>query len=177
MEYFTYESELRLLCCRICQTMGTRKQVKLHLRSAPHSLNSQEISLAQEWASKHDIFEGQLEAHVNLPPRPDDAPPIAALGPLGTGGIRCEFIPEQSTSSRSNCPYVGTELRRIREHLRVKHDWDMELKGGRRSAAMTDEERSNSPWRTGVCYQRLFSSGPGSELFEVARGLNLRTIR
>ncbi|WKT53675.1 hypothetical protein QSH57_004259 [Fusarium oxysporum f. sp. vasinfectum] len=143
MEYFTYESELRLLCCRICQTMVTRKQVKLHLRSAPHSLNSQEISLAQEWASKHDIFEGQLEAHANLPPRPDDALPIAALGLPGTGGIRCEFIPERSTSSRPNCPYVGTELRRIREHLRVKHDWDMELKGGRRSAAMTDEERSN----------------------------------
>ncbi|KAI3571763.1 hypothetical protein IWW34DRAFT_585304, partial [Fusarium oxysporum f. sp. albedinis] len=91
--------------------------------------------------------------------------------------IRCEFIPERSTSSRSNCPYVGTELRRIREHLRVKHDWDMELKGGRRSAATTDEERSNSPWRTGVCYQRLFSSGPGSELFEVARGLNLEQSR
>jgi hypothetical protein len=72
---------------------------------------------------------------------------------------------------------VGAELRRIREHLRVKHDWDMELKGGRRSAAMTDEERSNSPWRTGVCYQRLFSSGPGSELFEVARGLNLEQSR
>ncbi|RKK77507.1 hypothetical protein BFJ71_g16731 [Fusarium oxysporum] len=170
-------SQLRLLCCRICQTMVTRKQVKLHLRSAPHSLNSQEISLAQEWASKHDIFEGQLEAHANLPPRPDDAPPIAALGPPGTGGIRCEFIPERSTSSRPNCPYVGAELRRIREHLRVKHDWEMELKGGRRSAAMTDEERSNSPWRTGVCYQRLFSSGPGSELFEVARGLNLEQSR
>ncbi|KAK2669968.1 Protein of unknown function DUF3505 [Fusarium oxysporum f. sp. vasinfectum] len=138
MEYFTYESELRLLCCRICQTMVTRKQVKLHLRSAPHSLNSQEISLAQE---------------------PDDATPIAALGPPGTGGIRC------------------TELRRIREYLRVKHDWDMELEGGRRSAATTDEERSNSAWRTGVCYQRLFSSGPGSELFEVARGLNLEQSR
>ncbi|KAM5359125.1 hypothetical protein ACJA88_015209 [Fusarium oxysporum] len=177
MEYFTYESEFRLLCCRICQTMVTQKQVKLHLRSAPHSLNIQEIRLAQEWASKHDVFEGQVEAHVNLPPRPDDAPPIAALGPPGTGGIRCEFIPERSTSSRSNCPYVGTELRRIREHLRVKHEWDMELKGGRRSAAITDEERSNSPWRTGVCYQRLFSSGPGSELFEVARGLNLEQSR
>ncbi|EXM14899.1 Protein of unknown function DUF3505 [Fusarium oxysporum f. sp. vasinfectum] len=156
MEYFTYESELRLLCCRICQTMVTRKQVKLHLRSAPHSLNSQEISLAQE---------------------PDDATPIAALGPPGTGGIRCKFIPERSTSSQSNCPYVGTELRRIREYLRVKHDWDMELEGGRRSAATTDEERSNSAWRTGVCYQRLFSSGPGSELFEVARGLNLEQSR
>ncbi|KAI3561796.1 hypothetical protein IWW34DRAFT_839405 [Fusarium oxysporum f. sp. albedinis] len=91
--------------------------------------------------------------------------------------FHCEFIPERSTSSRPNCPYVGAELRRIREHLRVKHDWDMELKGGRRSAAMTDEERSNSPWRTGVCYQRLFSSGPGSELFEVARGLNLEQSR
>ncbi|KAJ9413421.1 hypothetical protein QL093DRAFT_2473593 [Fusarium oxysporum] len=110
MEYFTYESEFRLLCCRICQTMVTQKQVKLHLRSAPHSLNIQEIRLAQEWASKHDVFEGQVEAHVNLPPRPDDAPPIAAL--------------ERSTSSRPNCPYVGAELRRIREHLRVKHDWD-----------------------------------------------------
>ncbi|RKK19457.1 hypothetical protein BFJ66_g15721 [Fusarium oxysporum f. sp. cepae] len=42
---------------------------------------------------------------------------------------------------------------------------------------MTDEERSNSPWRTGVCYQRLFSSRPGSELFEVARGLNLEQSR
>ncbi|KAH7459138.1 hypothetical protein FOMA001_g20251 [Fusarium oxysporum f. sp. matthiolae] len=88
MEYFTYESEFRLLCYRICQTMVTQKQVKLHLRSAPHSLNIQEIRLAQEWASKHDVFEGQVEAHVNLPPRPDDAPPIAALGPPGTGGIR-----------------------------------------------------------------------------------------
>jgi hypothetical protein len=72
---------------------------------------------------------------------------------------------------------VGTELRQIREHLRVKHNWDMELKGGRRSAAMTEEERSNSPWRTGVHYQRLFFSGPGSELFEVARGLNLEQSR
>jgi hypothetical protein len=95
---------------------------------ADGNLNIQEIRLAQQWASKHDVFEGQLEAHVNLPPRPDDAPPITALGPPGTGGIRCEFIPERSTSSRSNCPYVGTELRRIREHLRVKHDWDMELR-------------------------------------------------
>ena len=177
MEYFIYESELRLLCCRTCQTMVTRKQVKLHLRNAPHNLNSQEIKLAQEWASKCDIFEAQVEAHVNLPPRPDDAPPIVALGPPGTGGIRCEFIPEQSTLSQSDCPYVGAELRRIREHLRVKHNWDMELKGGRRSAAVTDKERSNSPWRTGVYYQRLFSSGPGSELFEVARGLNLEQSR
>jgi hypothetical protein len=47
MEYFIYESELRLLCCRTCQTMVTRKQVKLHLRSAPHNLNSREIKLAQ----------------------------------------------------------------------------------------------------------------------------------
>ncbi|KAF4336645.1 telomere-associated helicase [Fusarium beomiforme] len=89
------------------------------------------------------IFESQQEVQDNLPPRPDDAPPIAALGPPGAGGIRCEFIPERSTSSQSDCPYVGTELRRIREHLRIKHNWDMELKGGRRSAAMTEEERSN----------------------------------
>ncbi|KAH7190964.1 hypothetical protein BKA60DRAFT_433214, partial [Fusarium oxysporum] len=77
--------------------------------------------------------------HNNLLLRPDNALPSIALGPRVTGGIRCEFIPEQSTSSQSDCPYVGTELRRIREHLRVKHDWDMELKGGRRSAAMTEE--------------------------------------
>ncbi|KAJ9412455.1 hypothetical protein QL093DRAFT_2090830 [Fusarium oxysporum] len=123
--------------------MVTRKQVKLHLCSAPHNLNSQKIKLAQEWASKRDIFQGQLEAHVNVPPRPDDAPPIAASGLPGTGGIRYKFIPERSISSQSNCLYVGTELRRIREHLRVKHKWDIELKGGYRLAAMTDKERSN----------------------------------
>jgi hypothetical protein len=79
--------------------MVTQKQVTVHLRSKPHSLNIQEIRVAQEWASKHEVFEGQLEAHVNLPPRPDNAPPIAALGPPGIGGIRCEFILVQSTSS------------------------------------------------------------------------------
>jgi hypothetical protein len=42
---------------------------------------------------------------------------------------------------------------------------------------MAEEERSNSPWRTGVCYQRLSFCGLGSELFEVARGLNLEQSR
>ncbi|KAH7247620.1 uncharacterized protein BKA55DRAFT_478612, partial [Fusarium redolens] len=83
---------------------------------------------AQQWASNHEIFQSQQEAHDNLPPRPDHAPPIAGLGPPGTGAIRCEFIPEQSIS-QPNCRYVGTDLRRIREHLRVIHNWDLELKG------------------------------------------------
>ncbi|KAH7186848.1 hypothetical protein DER44DRAFT_614002, partial [Fusarium oxysporum] len=68
--------------------------------------------------------------------------------------------------------YVGTDWRRIREHVRVKHNWDTELK-----ANTAKGERSNSPWRTGVCYQRLFLRGLGSELFEVATGMNLEQSR
>jgi hypothetical protein len=101
-----------------------QKQVKLHLRSDQHHLGIEAVKVAQEWTSKHKVFESQQEVHDNLPPRPDDAPPIAALGPPGTGAIRYEFIPEQSTS-RPDCRYVGTDLRRIREHLRVEHNWDL----------------------------------------------------
>ena len=172
MEYFIYNPELQLLCCRSCRTMVTRRQIRVHLRSKPHHLTIEVIKDAQEWASKHKIFESQQEVHDNLPPRPDNAPPITALGPPGTGGIRCEFVPEHSTC-QPDCPYVGKDLRRIREHLGVKHHWSLDLKGGRRSAAVAEEERSNSPWRTGVYYQRLFLRGLGSELFEVARGMNL----
>ncbi|SPJ87164.1 uncharacterized protein FTOL_12189 [Fusarium torulosum] len=42
---------------------------------------------------------------------------------------------------------------------------------------MAEEGRSNSPWRIGVYYQRLFLRGLRSELFEVARGLNLKQSR
>lgn len=121
---------------------------------------------------KYEVFQNQQEAYENLPPRPDHAPPIAGLGPPSTGGIRCEFVTERSTSP-PNCRYVGTELRRIREHLKIEHQWDLDLKGGRRFAATAEEERSNGPWRTGVYYQRLFLRGLGSKLFEVARRLDL----
>ncbi|KAK1633201.1 hypothetical protein BDP81DRAFT_452314 [Colletotrichum phormii] len=166
MDYFVYEPELRLLCCRTCQTAVTRKQIKVHLRNSPHTLSGQEIREIEAWALGHVIFRNQQEVHDGLPSRPDDAPAIAALGPPGIGGFRCEFVVEDSR-----------DRRRIREYLRVKHGWDLGLKGGRRSTTTAEEERSISPWRTGVHHQRLFTSGLGSELFEVARGLRLEQAR
>ncbi|WJG34876.1 uncharacterized protein FOBCDRAFT_126701, partial [Fusarium oxysporum Fo47] len=64
-------------------------------------------------ASKYNIFKGQLEAYINLLPRPNNALLIIALGLPGTGGIRYKFILERSISSRPNCLYIGAELRRI----------------------------------------------------------------
>ena len=72
---------------------------------------------------------------------------------------------------------MGTSLKRIRQHLKDEHEWDLELKAGRRSAAMAEQERSNNPWRSGVLYQRFFLTGSRSEYFEVARGLNLDGLR
>ncbi|KAK1613483.1 hypothetical protein BDP81DRAFT_277737, partial [Colletotrichum phormii] len=63
------------------------------------------------------------EVYDGLLSRPDDAPAIVTLGPL------CEFVVEDSTLP-PDCRYVGRDRRRIREHLRVKHGWDLGLKGG-----------------------------------------------
>ncbi|KAK1613476.1 hypothetical protein BDP81DRAFT_301367, partial [Colletotrichum phormii] len=95
----------------------------------------------EAWALGHIIFRNQQEVHDGLPSRPDDAPAIAALGPPGIGGFRCEFVVEDSTLP-PDCRYVGRDRRRIREHLRVKHGWDLGLKGGRRSTTTAEEERS-----------------------------------
>ncbi|KAK1613506.1 hypothetical protein BDP81DRAFT_272572, partial [Colletotrichum phormii] len=53
----------------------------------------------------------------------------------------CEFVVEDSTLP-PDYRYVGRDRRRIREHLRVKHGWDLGLKGGRRSTTTAEEERS-----------------------------------
>jgi hypothetical protein len=99
MEYFTNNPEFQLLCCRTCQTMVTRKQVKVHLRSELHNLGIEAVKDAQAWTSKLLIFESQQEVQDSLPPRPDDAPPIVGLGESGTGGFRCKFVPDQSIYS------------------------------------------------------------------------------
>jgi hypothetical protein len=46
--------------------------------------------------------------------------------------------------SQPDCRYVGTDLRRIREYLRGKHGWDLELKGGYYLTNTAEEERRNS---------------------------------
>lgn len=130
----------------------------------------------QKWASKIDIIQDQQEIHDSLLLVPDGTLLIAALGRPKTGGFRCTFVSEDSTTV-STCRYVGTSLKRIRQHLKDEHEWDLELKAGRRSAAMAEQERSNNPWRSGVLYQRFFLMGPRSEYFEVARGLNLDGLR
>jgi hypothetical protein len=43
MEYFTYENDLRLLCCKLCKHMVTRHRIQAHLRGKPHGLVKNEI--------------------------------------------------------------------------------------------------------------------------------------
>ncbi|KAH7248487.1 hypothetical protein B0J15DRAFT_551378 [Fusarium solani] len=154
-------------------TVRVQRYVVLYHR---HAEGLAEIKEVQKWASKIDIIQDQQEIHDSLPLVPDGTPPIAALGRPKTGGFRCTFVSEDSTAV-STCRYVGTSLKRIRQYLKDEHEWDLELKAGRRSAAMAEQERSNNPWRSGVLYQRFFLTGSRSDYFEVARGLNLDGLR
>ncbi|KAJ3455139.1 hypothetical protein MRS44_013739 [Fusarium solani] len=129
-------------------------------KSSPHHLGIAEIKEVQKWASKIGIIQDQQEIHDSLPLVPDGTPPNCCIG-----------------TTVSTCRYVGTSLKRIRQHLKDEHEWDLKLKAGRRSAAMAEQERSNNPWRSGVLYQRFFLTGSRSEYFEVARGLNLDGLR
>ena len=164
MEYFLHLPDFRLISCRKCNTGLLRRRIKLHLRSPPHKLTKQEIKKAQKWAAALDIIDNDDEIHgLSIPP--DSNKPIQALGEPRSGGFRCEFTPE--------CLFVSSDLRGVRKHLRVEHNWGEKLKGGRRSAAQAEAERADMPWRSGVLYQRFFNQGPKSQLFEVARGLDI----
>ncbi|KAH7118029.1 hypothetical protein B0J13DRAFT_599833 [Dactylonectria estremocensis] len=171
--YFTYVPELQLLGCRVCATMVTRQRIKEHLRGSPHHLSGAEIKKVQNWASELAIISGNKEIY-KLPLLPDDTPPISVLGKPNTGGFRCTFSTENNIAPA--CRFVGSNLKRMREHLKREHGWDPQLKPGRRAVAAFELGPSSGPWRSGVYYQRLFLNGPRSEYFEVARGLDLESL-
>lgn len=169
MEYFVYERDYRLLGCRSCRIMVTKDQVKTHLKGAPHNLDITNRNRAWEWAHRLDVIQGQQEIRDSLPLIPDTAPPIAVLGPPNQDGFRCTL--------QLSCRFVGPDRRRTRQHWKREHGRVSDLKGGRRSDATAEQERSDEPWRAGVYYQRLFRAGARSEYFEVAKGLNLNMER
>ncbi|KAH6873641.1 hypothetical protein B0T10DRAFT_366958, partial [Thelonectria olida] len=167
MEYFMHLPDFRLLACRECQTGVIRCRIKSHLRVAPHNLTKQEIEKTQQWATSLDIIDNETELKQLAFPA-DEIKPIGGLGEARTGGFRCTVETPEST-----CAFVGSELRRYREHLCLAHNGGTKLKAGRRSAAQAEAERANLPCRSGVYYQQFFKKGPCSQLFEVARGLDL----
>ncbi|EGU72851.1 hypothetical protein FOXB_16640 [Fusarium oxysporum f. sp. conglutinans Fo5176] len=165
--YFTYEEQYKLLGCRLCATMVTRQRIKDHLRGRPHHLNGSEIKKVQEWASQLELINDNQKIS-GLPLPPDDTPAIEVLGPPKTGGFRCTFKVKNEGGTLT-CRFVGSDKRRIWEHLKHEHGWDLGLKGGKASAA-TNNGRDERPWRGGILYQRLFLKGPRSEFFEVLKG-------
>ncbi|KAH7147124.1 hypothetical protein B0J13DRAFT_524825 [Dactylonectria estremocensis] len=142
--------------------MVTLQRIKEHLRGSPHHLSSAEIKKVQNWASELAIISDNKEI-CKLPLLPNDTPPISVLGKPSTGGFR-------------SCRFVGSNLKRMREHLKREHGWDPQLKPGRCAVAAFELGPSSGPWRSGVYYQRLFLTGPRSEYFEVARGLDLESL-
>ncbi|KAF4995459.1 hypothetical protein FDECE_12796 [Fusarium decemcellulare] len=164
MEYFIYVQDLRLICCRSCKYMVTRRRITSHLRGKPHGLVKKEIESVVSWAQTLDLIDGDDDI-LALPPIPDDIMPIEALGKPRSGGSRCTFTVD--------CRFVGADSRRRREHLSKVHGVALDPKPGPRRAGASGATTDPIYWRTGVFYQRLFAKGPRSEYFEVARGHDL----
>jgi superfamily II DNA helicase RecQ len=159
MECLIYIPELRLLCCRTCQTMVTRIRILSHLRGKTHRLALPQIKEVQNWADKLDLINYEAEIPAT-PLHPDNSPPIQQLGPPRKEGFRC--------TCTAHCRFVGTQLRRIREHIRHSHAVHLD---GTPGPQPSDQRGDVSPyWRSGVFYQRLFRKGPRSQWFEVAQG-------
>jgi superfamily II DNA helicase RecQ len=161
MEFFNYEPELRVLTCQDCKTTVIGCRIKPHLGKAPHRLKLADIKPAQEWASKLDIV-WEAKDICDIPTPDEFGPAIKGLGPVNTGGFRCEL--------ETGCTFVGSEPKRIWEHYREFHRWEPDTKAGRPPATLSENGVPSMPWRSGVRYQRLFTKGPRSNYFEVERG-------
>ncbi|TKW60305.1 MAG: DUF3505 domain-containing protein [Blastochloris viridis] len=122
MDYFTYISIFSLLICKTCKTAVLFNQIQQHLRQQPHQLSLEEIKPALEQAAKLDLLQGQKDL-ARLPKPIPLGPPISQLGEPMQQGFRCTFEP--------SCFYIGSELRRIREHLRVFHKVQQKGQKGR----------------------------------------------
>ncbi|KAH7276267.1 hypothetical protein B0J15DRAFT_558537 [Fusarium solani] len=160
MDYFTYIPAFSLLICKTCKTAVLFNQIQQHLRQQPHQLSLQEIKPTLEQAAKLDLLQGQKDL-IRLPKPIPLGPPISQLGEPMQQGFRCTFEP--------SCFYIGSQLRRIREHLRVFHKVKQKGQKGRPSKAAASQPSiaTESYWRAGVAYQQLFKQGPRSEYFEV----------
>ncbi|KAK1953554.1 hypothetical protein LY78DRAFT_540452, partial [Colletotrichum sublineola] len=163
IKYFHYLDAHRVLVCRTCTTSVTKRRIRVHLQAAPHRLTKDEIDKAERWAVTVDIIENPDD--IKTPS--DDCRPIEELGQPGENGYQCTF----GSKTGSSCPFVGTDLGRIREHLKAIHRWDQGLRPGRQAAP---ERVQDGPWKAGVYYQRFFTQGPRSEYFEVAAGRHLQ---
>ncbi|KAJ3456013.1 hypothetical protein MRS44_016036 [Fusarium solani] len=110
--------------------------------------------------SKKPSESGQKDL-IRLPKPIPLGPPISQLREPMQQGFRCTFEP--------SCFYIGSQLRRIREHLRVFHKVKQKGQKGRPSKAAASQPSiaTESYWRAGVAYQQLFKQGPRSEYFEV----------
>lgn len=164
MDYFIFLPDLRLLCCKTCRVMVIRSRICLHLRGRHHRLKKPEIDDACTWAAGLDIIATEDEM-ASIPLLRDTNPPLDVLGPPGRDGFRCTV--------NSACRFVGTDARRIREHVRKSHGVELDGRPGRRRVNTADLGIQTSYWRGGVSYQRLFAKGHCSEWFEVGRGLDI----
>lgn len=94
--------------------------------------------------------------HWKFPP--PDAEPILYIEP-----------PLHGELGFNSCPYIGRDLRRIRDHYRVKH---RDILEGGDSVDLRRLELQSHLWRANVTYQRLFKRGQKSSWFGIGRAKN-----
>jgi hypothetical protein len=135
MEYFIYIDDLRLLCCRSCKYMVTRRRIQAHLRGKPHGLVKKEIDKVKLWAEALNLIDSDNES-LALPPIPDDSLPIKALGKPKSGGFRCTFT--------TDCRAVSANSGRRNEHLWKVHSVKLDPTYGPRRAGAVEVDADST---------------------------------
>ncbi|KAI7771118.1 hypothetical protein LZL87_013445 [Fusarium oxysporum] len=154
---FVHLVELNLVICLDCKTAVLARQVKTHLVDPLHR---QHFTLKERQDISNQILEipniiKDADDLQNWKFPSPDAEPIPYLEPPLHGGLGC-----------NSCPYIGRDLRRIREHYRRDHSDVLEANN---SVDLSKLGQQSHLWRNNVTYQRMFKSGQRSSWFEVAR--------
>ena len=159
---FTYLEQFGLLVCKGCTVAILPNRLYKH-GSNQHNRAPAYCIAAVEWARGLRGIVTEEKGLRALQWPAEDSDPIEAIAPAKTGGFRCTAIPA--------CTFIGPSEREVKRHLTRVHGWQNPLGDGRPSRLARDlASQAERPWRGGVNYQRFFTAGPYSRLFEGGAG-------
>lgn len=126
MSQFIHLSQYQVVVCKDCHYAVLPPHINTHLRSKAHQFSpNQRQKVIAEVQKVKGLIQNTDELQASQFPYPTITdPPISALGPIRSDGLKCQF----TTSQGLPCSFIVCTLRKIQQHCEVMHMWKKDRK-------------------------------------------------